>query len=133
MERLDYQQDRLGWEGHDLTHLGDRFQTPTYVYSRRRLEENHRRFDQAFAEIPHLICYSVKANSNLKIISLLVEMGAGMDIVSGGELQRALRGRRGPGLHGLLRRRQDRRGNQRRVDLRSFDVQRRVRRRARSH
>ena len=91
MERLDYQQDRLGWEGHDLTRLGDRFQTPTYVYSRRRLEENYRRFDQAFAEIPHLICYSVKANSNLKIISLLAEMGAGVDIVSGGELQRALR------------------------------------------
>ncbi|MEE8257541.1 MAG: diaminopimelate decarboxylase, partial [Acidobacteriota bacterium] len=76
---------------HDLTRLGDRFQTPTYVYSRRRLEENYRRFDQAFAEVPHLICYSIKANSNLKIISLLAGMGAGVDIVSGGELQRAIR------------------------------------------
>lgn len=91
MERLNYEQDRLGWEGHDLTRLGDRFQTPTYVYSRRQLEENYRRLDQAFAPVPHLICYSVKANSNLKIISLLAEMGAGVDIVSGGELERALR------------------------------------------
>ncbi len=90
MERLDYKQNRLSWEGHDLSHLGSRFGTPAYVYSRRRIEENYRCLDQAFASIPHLICYSVKANSNLKIISLLLKMGAGADIVSGGELERVL-------------------------------------------
>ncbi len=65
--------------------------TPAYVYSRAVIEENFRRFDRAFADYPHTICYSVKANSNLAILRLLARLGAGFDIVSAGELHRVLR------------------------------------------
>jgi len=74
-----------------------RFGTPLYVYStsaiRRRVED----FDHAFAAVPHTICYSVKANSNLAILRLLADMKCGFDVVSGGELERVLRVRRALG------------------------------------
>jgi diaminopimelate decarboxylase len=65
--------------------------TPVYVYSRATIERHLRVFDDALAGRPHRICYSVKANSNLAILRLLAGLGAGMDVVSGGELHRALR------------------------------------------
>lgn len=74
-----------------LTRVAEAVGTPVYVYSRRTLRDHYRRLDQAFAEVPHLICYSVKANSNLGVLSVLAGEGAGADIVSGGELYRALK------------------------------------------
>ncbi len=64
--------------------------TPFYVYSRALIEENFRRFEAAFSPVPHLVCYATKANSNLAILKLLAAVGAGADVVSGGELRAAL-------------------------------------------
>jgi diaminopimelate decarboxylase len=64
--------------------------TPCYIYSRRMLVEGYRALDQAFAGLPHLICYAMKANSNLAILRVFIDEGGGLDIVSGGELFRAL-------------------------------------------
>src|SRR5947208_14901037 len=65
--------------------------TPAYVYSKAVLLENYRAYEAAFAEVPHLVCYSVKANANLGVLATLARAGAGADIVSGGELYRAVR------------------------------------------
>ncbi len=74
-----------------LERLGEEYGTPLYVYSRRSIVERYREFDRAFAGVDHLVAYSVKANGNLSLLRLLAEEGAGADIVSGGELYRALR------------------------------------------
>jgi diaminopimelate decarboxylase len=71
--------------------IAARFGTPLYVYSQAAILDNFRRIEKGLGQIPHLLCYSVKANSNLRIISLLLQAGAGFDIVSGGELARVLR------------------------------------------
>ncbi len=71
-----------------LSRLAQRFSTPLYVYSTATIRERYRSFDEAFRDIPHTICYSVKANSNLSILRVLAKLGSGFDIVSGGELQR---------------------------------------------
>ena len=73
-----------------LATIAERFGTPCYVYSRAALEANYDAFDAAFAGIPHLVCYAMKANSNLAILNLLARRGAGFDIVSGGELERVI-------------------------------------------
>lgn len=70
--------------------LAERFGTPCYVYSRRAIEHAWREFSEAFAARDHLLCYAVKANSNLAILDLLARLGSGFDIVSGGELERVL-------------------------------------------
>jgi diaminopimelate decarboxylase len=77
-------------EGVALPKLAEKFGTPLYVYSQRMIEERFHDFDKAFRTTPHLICYSVKANSNLSILRLLAKKGSGFDIVSGGELERVL-------------------------------------------
>ncbi len=71
--------------------LAKRFGTPLYVYSASTIRSRMIAFDRAFRKIPHTICYSVKANSNLSILRLLANMGCGFDVVSGGELERVLR------------------------------------------
>ncbi|MEW5966331.1 MAG: diaminopimelate decarboxylase [Pseudomonadota bacterium] len=81
---------RLHLEGVALDTLAERFGTPLYVYSREALEAAYRAYADAFAATPHLICYAVKANSSLAILNLFARMGAGFDIVSGGELARVL-------------------------------------------
>ena len=73
-----------------LARLAQRFGTPLYVYSGTTIRERYRIFDEAFREIPHTVCYSVKANSNLSILRMLAKLGSGFDIVSGGELERVL-------------------------------------------
>jgi diaminopimelate decarboxylase len=73
-----------------LTAVAARFGTPCYVYSRAALEGNFRAFDSAFADLPHLVCYAIKANSNLAVLDLFARLGSGFDIVSGGELARVL-------------------------------------------
>jgi diaminopimelate decarboxylase len=73
-----------------LQKLAEKFGTPLYVYSAATINERYRTFDHAFNGIPHTICYSVKANSNLSILRLLAKKGCGFDVVSGGELERVL-------------------------------------------
>lgn len=70
--------------------LAERFGTPLYAYSATAIRERYALFDAAFHDLPHTICYSVKANSNLSILRLLAKLGCGFDVVSGGELERVL-------------------------------------------
>ena len=89
-EYFQYRQDQLYAEDVPLADIAQRFGTPCYVYSRSALEDAYRQFADALAGREHLICYAVKANSNLAVLHVLAQLGAGFDIVSGGELQRVL-------------------------------------------
>ena len=71
-----------------LAKLAARFGTPAYVYSAQTAQFRFKALDQAFDRVPHTLCYSVKANSNLSLLRLLHKMGSGFDVVSGGELER---------------------------------------------
>jgi len=84
-------------EGVPLAEVAQQFGTPCYVYSRAALEEAFRQFDEGFAAHDHLICYAVKANSNLAVLNTFARLGAGFDIVSGGELARVLAAGGDPG------------------------------------
>ena len=90
MDHFSYRDGELCAEDLPLSAVADRFGTPTYVYSRATLERHYRAFDEAFAAIPHQVCYAVKANSNIAVLNVLARLGAGFDIVSGGELERVL-------------------------------------------
>ncbi len=81
----------LGVEGVALTDVAREFSTPTYVYSRAAMEMQWHDFDRAFGKRRHLICYAVKACSNLAVLNLFARLGSGFDVVSGGELERVLR------------------------------------------
>ncbi len=87
---FDYQNGILHVEQKALTELAERYGTPLYVYSRSAIESAWRNFDSLIQERPHLVCYAVKANSNIGVLSLLAKLGSGFDIVSGGELERVL-------------------------------------------
>jgi diaminopimelate decarboxylase len=91
MEAFRYESGQLRCEDVPVESLVERFGTPAYVYSQAAVLDNFSRLKQSLASVPNLICYSVKANSNLRILSLLRQAGAGFDVVSGGELARALR------------------------------------------
>ncbi len=91
MEAFAYKNNRLHCDGVDVRTVADEVGTPAYVYSARAFVEGYRELDAAFGGVPHLICYSAKANGNLAVLRLLVEAGAGIDIVSGGELYAARR------------------------------------------
>ena len=90
MHCFHYHDGHLYCEDVDLTRVTERCGTPTYVYSAGTILDHYTRLDAALAPLDHLICYAVKANSNLAILNLLVRAGAGFDIVSGGELFRVL-------------------------------------------
>jgi diaminopimelate decarboxylase len=90
MHSFHYHDHHLHCEDVDLTRVAEEFGTPTYVYSAGTILDHYTRLDAALAPLDHLICYAVKANSNRAILNLLVEAGAGFDIVSGGELFRVL-------------------------------------------
>lgn len=77
-----------------LSALAKRFGTPLYVYSAKTIRERTQAFERAFRSIPHTVCYSVKANSNLSILRMLAQFGCGFDVVSGGELQRVMKANR---------------------------------------
>ena len=77
-------------EDNDVASLAQRYGTPLYIYSRATLERHWQAFDTALSDRDHLICYAVKANSNLAVLNLLARMGSGFDIVSVGELERVL-------------------------------------------
>src|SRR3954453_1377704 len=85
-----YSQNDYYCEQVPLADLAHRVGTPAYVYSRAAILQNYHAYSDAFADLPHTICYAVKANSSLGILSLLARAGAGFDIVSGGELYRVL-------------------------------------------
>ncbi len=90
MDHFQYRDDALFAEEVALAGIAERFGTPCYVYSRATLERHWRAFDTAFAGLPHLICFAVKANSNLAVLNVLARLGSGFDIVSVGELERVL-------------------------------------------
>ncbi|CAC9950141.1 Diaminopimelate decarboxylase (EC 4.1.1.20) [uncultured Gammaproteobacteria bacterium] len=87
---FSYQNNTLHADSVAITELMDAYGSPLYVYSRTDIENNWREFDQAFGTHPHLVCYAVKANSNLAVLNILAKIGAGFDIVSIGELERVL-------------------------------------------
>ncbi len=91
MHYFDYRNDELFAEDVPLAEIARRHGTPFYVYSARTLRRHFRVFDEAFAGADHLVCYAMKALSNLSILGLFASMGSGFDIVSGGELARCLR------------------------------------------
>ncbi len=91
MDHFHYQDDRLYCEGVPLETIADAVGTPFYCYSEKTLLHHLAVFQRAFAGVSHLICYSVKANSNLAVLHALAGRGAGFDIVSGGELERVQR------------------------------------------
>lgn len=87
---FSYKNQSLHAESVDIADLMQSYGSPLYVYSRSDIENNWREFDSAFGKHPHLICYAVKANSNIAVLNVLAKMGAGFDIVSIGELERVL-------------------------------------------
>ena len=91
MDHFNYRDGELFAEDVPVSRIAERFGTPAYIYSRATLERHYRAYDQALGEYPHLVCYAVKANSNLAVLNVLARLGAGFDIVSAGELERVLR------------------------------------------
>ncbi len=90
MHSFTYHGDDLYCEDVPLHVIASEIGTPFYLYSRKTLEDHFRVFDGAFERIPHLTCYSVKANSNLGVLKVFADLGAGVDVVSGGEIFRAV-------------------------------------------
>ncbi len=90
MNAFNYRDGQLFAEGVALSAVAERFGTPTYVYSRAHIEAQYRSYADALQGTEHLVCFAVKANSNLGVLNVLARLGAGFDIVSGGELERVL-------------------------------------------
>ena len=90
MDFFNYRDGVLCAEDVPLSRIAEEFGTPSYVYSRATLERHWRAFDEAFTGRPHLVCFAVKANSNLGVLDVLARLGSGFDIVSVGELERVL-------------------------------------------
>jgi len=91
MDYFHYIGSELWCEEVPVTALVQEVGTPVYIYSNRTLVRHFDVFDDAFADVPHIVCFSTKSNSNIAILKTLVQKGAGVDIVSGGELYRAMR------------------------------------------
>src|SRR5438034_9484406 len=90
MDHFTYKNAELHCESVPLRAVADAVGTPAYIYSRAALLESYGAYDRAFAAVPHVICYAVKANANLGVLATLAPAGAGADIASGGALFRAL-------------------------------------------
>ena len=90
MDHFSYKNQSLHAEDIDVKALAAQYGTPLYVYSRATLERHWHAFNDALGDHPHLICYAVKANSNIGVLSVLAKLGSGFDIVSGGELARVI-------------------------------------------
>ncbi|WP_392563924.1 diaminopimelate decarboxylase [Orbus wheelerorum] len=91
MDFLNYQNGKLFAHGHAIADIAKQYGTPLYVYSQNYIETQWIEFDNALKRRKHLICYAIKANSNLAILNALVKLGSGFDIVSQGELERTLK------------------------------------------
>jgi len=90
MDAFNYRDGQLFAEGVALSAIAEQFGTPTYVYSRAHIEAQYRSYADALQGVEHLVCFAVKANSNIGVLNVLARLGAGFDIVSGGELERVL-------------------------------------------
>ena len=90
MDFFQYKNEQLYVEDLPVKQLAEEFGTPLYIYSRATLERHWHAFDSALGKHPHLICYAVKANSNIGILNVMAKLGSGLDIVSQGELERVL-------------------------------------------
>ena len=90
MDFFQYKNEQLYVEDLPVKQLAEEFGTPLYIYSRATLERHWHAFDSALGDHPHLICYAVKANSNIGILNIMAKLGSGFDIVSQGELERVL-------------------------------------------
>jgi len=90
MHDFHYVGNRLFCEGVAVESLARKFGTPLYIYSQRTLTDHFQKLDRALAPLDHLVCYAMKANSNLSVMRTLANLGSGFDIVSGGELQRVI-------------------------------------------
>ncbi len=90
MEHFPYRDGQLYAEGVAVSEIAAAHGTPCYIYSRAALEEAFGQYQRALADCDHLVCYAVKANSNLAVLDVLARLGAGFDIVSGGELERVI-------------------------------------------
>ena len=97
MDHFSYQSNALHAENVSVQAIAETHGTPCFIYSRATLERHLRVYQEAMADLPHLICFAVKANSNLAVLSVLGRMGAGFDIVSGGELERVIAAGGDPG------------------------------------
>ena len=97
MNPFIYREQQLHAEGVALADIAASCGTPTYVYSRAAIEERFLAYDQAFGDRDHLVCYAVKANSNIAVLNALARLGSGFDIVSVGELERVIRAGGDPG------------------------------------
>jgi len=97
MHSFRYVQGRLHAESVDLENLAEKHGTPLYVYSRATIEDHFKRLDGSMERLDHLVCYAVKANSNLAVLNTIARLGGGFDIVSGGELFRVLKAGGKPG------------------------------------
>ena len=91
MNHFEYRNGEMFAEEVPLKRIAREVGTPAYVYSLATLKRHYQVFDQAFAKVPHIVCFSVKANSNLALLRAFAKQGSGFDIVSGGELFRALK------------------------------------------
>ena len=90
MEHFSYKDNSLLVEDASIASIVERYGTPCFIYSKAALEQNYQAYEKAFEGHSHLICYAVKANSNLAVLNVLAKLGAGFDIVSGGELDRVI-------------------------------------------
>ena len=97
MDHFEYHNGQLYAEGVPVAEIAAKVGTPCYIYSHATLERHWRAFDRAFGAHPHLVCYAVKANSNLAVLNVLARLGSGFDIVSIGELERVLAAGGDPG------------------------------------
>jgi diaminopimelate decarboxylase len=91
MNHFQYRNREMFAEEVPLKRIAKEVGTPAYIYSLATLKRHYRVFDEAFAKVPHIVCFSVKANSNLALLRIFAKQGSGFDIVSGGELFRALK------------------------------------------
>ena len=90
MNHFQYKNNELYAEDVAIKEIVAKVGSPVYIYSHATLERHYKAFDDAFSEMPHTICYSVKANSTQSVLRTFINLGGGVDIVSGGELYRAL-------------------------------------------
>lgn len=97
MHYFQYKDKALYCEEVSIDSMASEVGTPFYLYSYRTMVRHYKAFQEAFLSVPHLICYSVKANSNLSVLKTFVDMGSGVDTVSGGEIYRALKAGADPG------------------------------------
>lgn len=88
MDHFNFKGESLFAEDVPVAAIASEFGTPCFVYSRATFERHYRVYEEALADVPHLVCYAVKANSNLAVLNILAQLGSGFDIVSGGELER---------------------------------------------